>query len=157
MPSSPASTPLSDADISVLELTPTELRLQRERLALESEMLTLERERLAAERKQWQTESEWRGQSSNGMHVSAGILGLAVAFALLLGGLAGFNGGLETGRTQVPLPSKVRVGRHFLQLLKRTVYQPKPSPAVAGPGFDFFALYKRPADAKAAGNLTLVR
>jgi hypothetical protein len=138
-------------------MTPTEVRLEREKLALEREMLTLERERLSAEREQWHSESEWRGQVTNGLHVGVGILGLAVAVALLLGGIAGYNAGLDTGRSQIPLPRTVRVSSQFLRMLSRTVYAPVRRPPAPPPNFDYFALYKRPRDARAAGNLAIVR
>ena len=156
-------TPDTDSDPSpssfppVSDLTPTEVRLEREKLALEREMLSLERERLAAEREQWRTESEWRGQVSTGLHVGVGILGLAVAVALLFGAVAGYNAGLDAGRSQIPLPRTVRISNQFLRMLSRTVYAQVRKPPAPPPDFDFFALYRRPRDAEAAGNLAIIR
>ncbi len=137
--------------------TSSELRLEREKLAIERERLELERERMASERDQLKAERDWQGQSS-GLHVGVGIFGLAVATALLVGGLVGFNAGLETGRQQVPLPRHVLIGRNFLELLARTAPRmPEPRAAADDETLDLLARYKRPPDQAAAGNLTLVR
>jgi hypothetical protein len=144
---------------SVLEMTPTEVRLDREKLILEREKLTLERERMAAEREQWKREREWRDKAPTGMHVGAGILGLAVLVALLLGGFLGYNSGYESGASQVPEPKKVLVGHQFLRMLSRTVYAPRAADrgVVKAPGLDLESLYKRPPDTHAFGNLIILR
>lgn len=152
--------PLSEAfATSPSELTESQIRLEREKLALEREMLALERERIEAEREQWKHERELLGESASGLHVGLGVFGMAVAVALVLAGLIGFNAGLEAGRHQAPLPRHVVVSREFLNLLARTQPLPPPEKPRAGarPGFDWLSLYRRPPEARGAGNLPLLR
>ncbi len=136
--------------------TRSELRLEREKLAIERERLELERDRLTSERDQLKSEREWQGQAT-GLHVGVGIFGLAVATALLVGGLVGFNAGLEAGRQQAPLPRHVVVGRHFLELLARTAPRVPTVPPPDAEKLDLLARYQRPPGKSAAGNLTIVR
>ncbi len=142
------------ADVS--SATYSELLLEREKLAIERERLELERDRLTSERDQLKSEREWQGQTT-GLHVGVGIFGLAVATALLVGGLVGFNAGLETGRQQAPLPRHVVVGRNFLELLARTAPRVPSEPAPPAEGLDLLARYRRPPGQAAAGNLAIVR
>ncbi len=142
------------------KMTEVQLRLEREKLGLEREMIALERERMAAERVQWRTERELLGQATSGLHVGMGVFGLSVATALVVAGVVGFNAGTEAGRHQAPLPRHVVVGRQFLDLLART--QPLPaagavSSTSAAESFDALALYRRPKDAGAAGNLVITK
>ena len=141
------------------EMTESQVRLEREKLALEREMLALERERMEAEREQWKRERELLGETTSGLHVGLGVFGIAVAVALVVAGMIGFNSGLEAGRHQAPLPRHVVVSREFLNLLART--QPLPRPpdprTETRPGFDWLALYRRPPEARGAGNILLLR
>ncbi len=142
----------------VTELSQVEVRLEREKLQLEREMLAFERERLEAERASWRIERETRGQVTTGLHVGVGILGLAVGVALLLGVVAGYTTGLDTGRSQVPLPRTVRIGNQFTRMLARTTFSPAQRPRQSPPpDFDFFSQNKRPREAQAAGNLFIIR
>jgi len=153
---SPTSSKISSIPVS--DLSPVEVRLEREKLQLELEMLTFERERLAAERASWRVERETRGQVTTGLHVGVGILGLAVGVALLLGVVAGYTTGLDTGRSQVPLPRTVRIGNQFTRMLARTTFAPAQRPKQPPPpDFDFFSQHKRPREAQAAGNLVIIR
>ena len=162
-PPSKAKKPRTSPDCLQSEMSATDVRLEREKLVLERERLALERERMESEREQWRTERELLGQASSGLQVSVGIFGLAVAAALLIAGLIGFNSGLEAGRHQAPLPRHVVVSQQFLDLLARTprVSAPELSPSrrMAGESenFDWFALYQRPQQDRAAGNLLLLR
>lgn len=156
-PDTPA--PHTTASSLLSEFSDTQLRLEREKLVLERERLALERERMESEREQWRAEREMLGQASSGLHVGMGVFGLAVAVALVVAGLVGFNAGLETGRNQAPAPRYVLVGRKFQELLARTQRLPPPSDPTAGPadGFDGLALYRRPPQARAFGNLPILR
>ena len=162
LPDSDLPAPDSGAAQAVSAMSASGLRLEREHCALELERLSLERERLETERLRLERERElYAGGGSNALHVSLGILALAVTVVLVLGLLFGYNAGLESGRLQAPAPRKVLVNGAFLEMLRQTpsgtlgIDAAMPSDLRAKRPWE--GLNARPASAAAYGNQLLIR
>lgn len=145
------------------EMSASELRLERERCALELERLGLERERLETERMRLERERDlYEAGGSNALRVGLWVLGLAAGVALVLGLLFGYTAGADAGRSEVPPPRKVLVGREFIDALRvgrvaQASGATDGSERAASGLSPWFSLYARPAADAAAGNLFLVR
>ena len=150
----------TSATPTIPEMSASELRLERERCALELERLGLERERLETERLRLQRERDlYEAGGSNALRVGLWVLALAAVVALSLGLLFGYTAGADAGRSEVPPPRKVVVGREFIEALRigRVGSLPGTAPGPAGARSPWFTLYSRPAADASAGNLPIVR
>ncbi len=160
----PAETPAPEEPVP--ELSEAELKIARERFALDRDLLALDRERLEAERESLEHTRTLYGTTSNALHVSVTLFAVTVLAGIFLGGLLGFNSGVDVGRDQAPPPRKILIGKSFLELLRKTALPmdaPAPDEGVAEdalvpePPARWFTIGSRPVSCRAAGNMLLVR
>jgi hypothetical protein len=75
-----------------LDVTHTELLLEREKIQIERERLALERDRLAAERERSKVDDLWRERAESGVRVPVSTLVFVSIICLLVGGMTGVFG-----------------------------------------------------------------
>ena len=119
-----------------------DVRIEKEKMSIERESLALERERVQALLERLRIEREWSGDS-DALHVGIGILGLAVAVALVLGAVIGYRTGFDSGFLRNPRPRKVVIGKKVVNMLAITLPDRRKTGYRYQDSFDWYATITR--------------